>query len=222
MRYLQSRLRQPMRYLNRSLVLKASALCLVMSGLALAGCPDSQSEFDEFLDKSEPFRVVPTAGECLGPVDLSGTYVMGAAVVVDPVKPLRFKLQLTVDLAAGKIDGSLQAVAVPPNNGATAPGTLVGEVYTVSADLDRDDGSFSLDFGSIVVPVEANPILPAPVTAAFALEGCTSTPTASCGIIVGDITSPAAIPLAGSTWAITPLPDGADPFTLELATACPE
>jgi len=211
-----------MRYLNRSLVLKASSLALVLSGFALAGCPDTQSQFDEFLDKSEPFRIVPTAGECLGPVDLSGTYIMGAAVVVDPVKPLRFKMQLTVDLAASTIAGTLQAVAVPPNNGETAPGTLVGEVYTVSVPLDADDGSFSLDFGTIVVPVEANPILAAAVTADFSLEGCTSTPTASCGIIIGDITAPAAIPLAGSTWAITPLPDGADPFSVELVTACPK
>jgi len=205
-----------------SWVLKASLLSLALGGFGLAGCPDSRSEFDEFLDKSEPFRVVPTAGECLGPVDLSGTYLMGAAVAVDLTKPIRFKMVLAVDLTASTIQASLQAVAAPPNNGATAVGTLVGEVYTATTPLDADDGSFSLDFGSIIVPVEANPILAAAVTAEFALEGCTSTPTASCGIVVGDITAPAAIPLAGSTWAVTPLAEGADPGTAALLVACPE
>jgi len=210
----------------RSLGSKASALCLATCGLAgafaLGGCPDSAGQFDEFIEKSEPFRVVPTAGECLGPVDLSGSFLMGASVVVDNTKPLRFKLDITVDLEGSTIETSLQAIAVPPNNGATAPGTLVGEVYTVTADLDSLDGSFVLDFGSIVVPVEANPILPAAVTAEFMLEGCTSTPTASCGLISGRITAPAEIPLAGSTWAVTPLAEGADPASVALLTACPK
>ena len=197
-------------------------IAALLSSVAGAGCPDTDGGFDEFLERSRPFRVVPTAGECTQPIDLSGTYLMGAAVSVDLTKPLRFKLVLSVDLSAGSIDAQLQAVAVPPNNGSTPPGTLVGEVYPASAELDASDGGFALDFGTIVVPMEANPILPAPVTANLILEGCTSTATSSCGNIQGDITAPAAIPLAGSTWAIVPLPDGADPATLELETECPK
>jgi len=190
--------------------------------IAFAGCPDTAAQFDEFVARSEPFRVLPAAGECTAPIDLSGSYLMGAAVVVDPVKPIRFKLDLEVDTGALTIDASLQPIAVPPNNGAVAAGTLVGEVHAAHGDLDPIDGGFMLDFGSIVVPAEANPILPAPVTAHLVLDGCTSTATSSCGAITGDITAPAKIPLAGSTWAIVPLPDGADPMTLELETACPK
>lgn len=204
----------------RTLVLKASTLGLFAS--LLLGCPDTMGQFEEFIEESDPYRVLPAAGECTAPIDLSGSYLLGAAVVVDPVKPLRFKLDLEVDLTLLKIDGTLQAIAAPPNNGAVAAGTLVGEVYTASADLDGADGGFALDFGSIVVPVEANPILPAPVTANLVLDGCTSTPTSSCGAIQGGITAPAEIPLAGSTWAIVPLPDGADPMSVALESACPE
>ena len=204
----------------RTLVLKASMVGLC-AGL-LGACPDTMGQFEEFIEESDPYRVLPAAGECTAPIDLSGSYLLGAAVVVDPVKPLRFKLDLEVDLTLLKIDGTLQAIAAPPNNGAVAAGTLVGEAYTATADLDGADGGFALDFGSIVVPVEANPILPAPVTANLILDGCTSTPTSSCGAIQGDITAPAAIPLAGSTWAIVPLPDGADPMSVALESACPE
>lgn len=202
------------------LVLKASWLALV--GGAMAACPDTMGEFDEFVERSEPYRVLPVAGECTAPIDLSGSYLLGAAVVVDPVKPLRFKLDLTVDLGGLEIEGALQAIASPPNNGATPAGTLVGEVYTASAPLDGSDGGFALDFGTIVVPAEANPILPAPVTANMTLDGCTSTPTSACGAIEGEITAPVTLPLAGSTWAIVPLPAGVDPMTIELESACPE
>lgn len=202
------------------LVLKASWFALV--GGAMTACPDTMGELDEFIEHSEPYRVLPVAGECTAPIDLSGSYLLGAAVVVDPVKPLRFKLDLAVDLEGLEIEGVLQAIAVPPNNGATAPGTLVGEVYTASAALDGADGGFALDFGTIVVPAEANPILPAPVTANLLLDGCTSTPTSACGAIEGDITAPVALPLAGSTWAIVPLPAGVDPMTVEVDSACPE
>lgn len=203
-----------------SLVLKVSWLGLVLG--AMTACPDTMGKFDEFIERSDPYRVLPAAGECTAPIDLSGSYLLGAAVVVDPAKPLRFKLDLTVDLSALTIDAVLQPIAVPPNNGATAPGTLVGEAYTTSASLDGTDGGFALDFGTIVVPAEANPILPAPVTANLVLEGCTSTPTSSCGAIQGDITAPVALPLAGSTWAIVPLPAGVDPMTVEYESACPE
>lgn len=194
---------------------------LTLASATLSACPDTEAQFDEYLESSAPFRKTVEVGECAGPVDLSGTYVLGAAVAVDPTKPIRFRFEVTVDLDNSAIDASLQAVAVPPNNGTTTPGTLVGAVYEATAELDAS-GKFKLDFGSIDVPLEANPILPAPVTATLQLEGCTSTPTAACGTVLGDITKPAAIPLAGSTWGIVPFADGADPSAVTLVTACPE
>lgn len=196
------------------------ACLVVFAGLALGGCPDSMGEFDEFIEKSEPFRVVPQAGVCTGPVDLSGSYLLGAVVVVDKTKTLRFKLDLDVDLAGNSISGDLQGIAVPPNNGATAVGTLVGDVYSATAELDPTDGSFSLDFGEIVVPTEANPILATAVTTTITLTGCTSTTTDACGIIEGQISKPLELPLAGSSWALNPFPDS-DVGGVAVETGCP-
>lgn len=199
-----------------------SSACAIACATLLGGCPDTMGQFDEFIDNSEPYRVAPVAGECTGPIDLSGSYVMGAAVIVDTQKPIRFTLDLAVDLEAGTISGDLQAIAVPPNNGETAAGTLVGEVYHAEAALDATDGGFTLDFGTVVVPTAANPILPTDVTATLKLSGCTSTPTDACGLVEGDITVPTPIPLAGSTWAIVERPEGADLATIAIETACPE
>lgn len=206
---------------TRVIISSVRALACAVPAL-LSGCPDTMGQFDEFIDKSDPYRVAPVAGECTGPIDLSGSYLLGAAVIVDTQKPLRLTLDLAVDLDAGTIEGDLQPVAVPPNNGATAAGTPVGEVYHATAQLDATDGGFTLDFGTIVVPTEANPILATSVTANLKLTGCTSTPTDACGLIEGDITVPTPIPLAGSTWAIVERPEGADLATLAIETACPE
>ncbi len=84
----------------RSLDLKVSTLCLL--ALALVACPDTVGQFDEFLEESEPYRFIPTAGECTAPVDLSGTYLLGAAVVVDPTKPIRFRRESLPDITANR------------------------------------------------------------------------------------------------------------------------
>jgi hypothetical protein len=199
--------------------IKHSGLWLLglCTSVSVSACPDPTQRLADWRERSEPLRKAPEAGECAGIADITGTYLMGAAVIVNPGAPLRFKLELDVDTGAGTIDGTLQPIAVPPNNGETAPGTLVGEVYSASATIDAVGGTFSLDFGAVTVPLEANALLPTIATANLKLTGCTGSPQGSCGLIEGEITAPAEIPLAGSTWAIIEFDD---PMTEGIETKC--
>lgn len=210
------------RALPRSLPPWLARAAVTASTLVLVGCPDTAGVFDDFVDRSEPFRKAPSAGECGGPVDLSGTYLQGVEVAIDRTKPLRFKVDVDIDLTANTITYAMQALAVPPNNGDTPPGTPVGEIYTATSPIAPADGKFTLAFGTIIVPAAANPILPAAVTADLTFDGCTSTPAFSCGTIKGEITDPAKLPLDGSSWGLAPLADGVDPMSITLVSSCPE
>jgi len=155
--------------------------------------------------------------QCLedAPATLVGVYLMGVATVVDPTKPLRFQLRITDGVSA-----TLQAFAVPPSERA---GNLVGNVFVATGEL-RTDLTMSFDFGLVEVPVEANPILPSSATVALRLvtPPCSDGAQCLCGLASGDITAPAAIPLAGSTWGTTIMSEGTDPLTSALVVACPD
>lgn len=199
--------------------LSALALGLVSAASVIAGCPDTQAVFDDYIDRSEPFRVVPVTGVCEGAVDVSGRFLMGAAVAVDPSKPIRFEADFEVD--GDGLTVGIRALAVAGNADGTPDGEPVGERYEASGTIDAEDGSFTLDFGTIVVVAAGNPILPAPVTADLVLAGCTASETFSCGVVSGAITSPALLPLDGSSWAITRWDTGVGLETLTLVTGCP-
>jgi len=199
--------------------LSALVLGLVSSASLFGGCPDTQSVFDDYVDRSEPFRVVPVTGECEGPIDLSGRFLLGAAVAVDPSKPIRFEADFEVD--GDSLTVGIRAIAVAGNVSGTPDGEPVGERYEAVGTIDAEDGSFTLDFGAIVVVAAGNPILPADVTADLVLDGCTASETFSCGVLSGAITSPAELSLEGSSWAVTRWDTGVALETLTLVTGCP-
>jgi len=134
---------------------------------------------------------------------------------------MRFRLVLFVDTGHDNsaVDAELQAVASPPNNGPVPAGTPIGDVYHASS-VFQPNGAIVLDFGSVAVPVEANPILPATITATLALEGSCQADGTCCGTLRGDITAPVALPLNGSTWALVPWNDGLDAVVPDARTSC--
>lgn len=184
--------------------------------LALGGCYDTQDELDDYIERSEPFRIEPGAVPCEEPFDVSGHYVFGVATSLDRTKPLRFDAVYDVDTTVEPwtITITSQAMAV-------ADGALVGEVKIATGEV-ASNGTFRVDFGEITVPIPANPILPAEAKATLVLEGCTRAETFVCGIVEGKLTAPVEVPLAGSTWGLVPIPADVDPATLLLVTQCPE
>lgn len=181
-----------------------------------AGCFDTHAELDDFLERTEPLRKAPEPGECFGPVDLSGRYLMGVAVTLGPDKPIRLDATFTVDTSA-----TPWVLSVTARTLAVADGTPVGPELAATSPV-ADDGTFSLDFGTVEVVAAANTIVAdLAVTATLVLSGCTSTETFACGIANGALTAPVQQPIDGSTWALVPVPDGGDPGALAVVAICP-
>ncbi len=189
----------------------AAALALTL----LTGCPSPEARLDEFLAASEPFRVVPTESQCDTRVDITGDYLLAVAAILGPDSPILFDASLTVDttgepwqLSASLTPLDEQRAPVPPALEGTAE---LGE-----------DGSFVLDFGEVILPGTANPILPGlDVTTTLIFEGCTLSATVGCGNVDGMISVPVGVPLVGSTFGVVPI--GAEGVAdLEPVSVCPE
>lgn len=187
------------------------SLALIGAAALGAGCPDTEGEFEEFLDRSAPYNAVPVAGECTSPLDLSGDYLLSVSLSASPGTPVLFRAEFTVDLGAQTITASITAAK-------SADRSDSGETYTTSSPLAAD-GSYSLDFGRILVPGDAN-FLGSDVEADIVFEGCTSTTDFTCGAVSGDVVSPP-VSLAGSTYGVDLLVNPEDIGTAEIVSTCP-
>ena len=77
------------------------------------------------------------------------------------------------------------------------------------------DGSFVSDWGAIAVPGAANPVSASSLELDVTLVGAFC-PTA-CGDVTGDVTSPAPIPLDGSTFFLEPIGSHTEPPQVDCA-----
>lgn len=193
-----------------------TALALLLASPAVPSCYDTHEELDDFLERTEPLRKAPEPGECFGPVDLSGRYLMSVAVTLAPDKPIRLDATFTVDTSV-----TPWVLSVTANTLAVADGKPVGPGLAATSPI-AEDGTFSLDFGSVEVVGAANTIVAdLAVTATLVMDGCTSTETFACGIANGALTAPVQQPIDGSTWALVPVPEGGDPGALAVVAVCP-
>ena len=176
---------------------RVSKLLATVGALALSGCPDPDGSVNNFVDRSEPFRPggdrFPDAAPTAGFFDASGSYLLAIAASVDASKPLLFQATVTVAGDPPTIKVDLQAVT------ADAARTAVGEPLIVDAvPLNPVDGTFSVNYGRVVIAGEADPIIPgAPIEADLILNGQTQSVTEICGKVAGAIIQPAMLPLEG-------------------------
>jgi hypothetical protein len=188
----------------------------LVAAVVIAGCVDPAARLDEFYANSEPLRVKVVVGPCAGQNDISGEFLLAIATVIRPPAPILLAATFTIDSSASPwtIEIAMTPLAVegraPVGNALVASGTVAA------------DGTFDLDFGEIHVPGAANPIIPGvDATATLLLSGCTNGTGFSCGTIDGAITSPAELPLTGSTYAAIAV-EGDELQTAEPVAACPE
>jgi hypothetical protein len=182
----------------------------------LAACPDPGGGFDDFVKRSEPFRIELPELDCKGAVDFSGHYLFGASVVIGRDKPLRFDATITIDKGSTPwgVDWSMRALSV-------ADGSPVGDVIHAVGSLSAA-GVVFIDVGTLAVPGEADTILAdVPVETTFLLSGCSESATFACGPFDGEISKPTVVPLAGSTWGLAPVPEGQAAKDVALVAACP-
>ena len=79
--------------------LSKRSLVVVLAGLALAGCPDPEGSFDDFVERTIDARVPavqPDAGATIA-ADITGTFFVAVATHLGPTSPLFFKGDAVVD-----------------------------------------------------------------------------------------------------------------------------
>jgi len=190
--------------------------CGALAALGLGACPAPDAGFKDFVKRSEPFWIQLPELDCQEAFDFSGHYLFGASVVIGRDKPLRFDATITLNKGQSPwaVDWSMRALAV-------ADGAPVGDVIHGTGTLS-DEGVLFIDFGTVAVPGSADTILPdVPVTTTLQVTGCSESATFACGPFDGQISQPTAVPLAGSTWALVPIPEGQEAKDVAIVSACP-
>ena len=196
------------------------------AGAAL-GCPspDAEGKYERFNEQTEDDRemsepkmdfgapVLPDfGGEATGTgggggLAIDGVYLVAVDTVVSPGLPLQFLGEVTAELDAmgnGTISVEFQPLSLDQGN-TTSPREEVGEAITIDADVEAY--AFTLEFGETMITGAANPITGSDILADLSLEGTVRSETAWCGGVVGNVLSPAVLPLANSTFAAIRLAD---------------
>ncbi|MEZ4462987.1 MAG: hypothetical protein R3F43_00355 [bacterium] len=138
---------------------------------------------------------------------------------MDPSKPLAFGATVEVDASDDQnptIKITLQALS------ADAARMPVGDPLTTDpVALNRDDGTFEIDYGRVLIDGAADPIIPgAAIEADLILRGQTNSATEVCGAIAGNIIQPAMLALDG-TFGASATPEGMY-AGIPLPTKCTE
>ena len=133
------------------ILLACLALAVAAPGPA---CVDPAGKLDEFYEASEPFRLTVVTAPCSERVDISGEYLLSIAAVVKPAAPILFAATVTVD---DTVEPWGINIAMTPL--AVADRGLVGDPLEASGTVN-EDGTFSVDFGSVAVLGAANAIIP--------------------------------------------------------------
>jgi len=163
----------------------------------LAGCPNPNSEFDEFVQR-QAMQDLSVNMPDQGPskiFDVTGHFLLAVSTTLSPGMPLQFVSDVTLTKTGDTATISIQAQALRVDTR-----TPTGNIITVAAQPVAADGTFSLPFGSTMVSGDANPITGSDIVADLTLKGVTRSTNRLCGNITGMVLMPIALDLAGSTW----------------------
>lgn len=223
-----------MRLSKRSLGTLACATALAL----LAGCPDPDGRFDEFVERSRIGSAGGTGGSHGGGevADLTGRFLLTLATILNPTKPLFFEATAKMTLGpndtcpagACTLDLEIQPLSNAGNPRAkidkcAAPFEPVGDVIVLKGVEVGPDGSFRAEFKDATVPGCANPISGGDIVApSLVLVATTRNADLFCGAVEGRVTHPTAVDLMGSTFAAVRLAQGESPAAVQDPPAvCP-
>jgi hypothetical protein len=197
---------------RRCLRLWASAVLL-----AAPACPDPDARYEDFIERTADVR-----GRDAGPIeggqrfDFSGSYLLALSTTLSPDQPILFGCEVSVAADLATLDLSIQALTT---DDADAPREPTGEPIMANAITYEEDGSFSVDFGEVRVPPDANPISGAEIVAdvgidATVFEMTAELPNFFCGGARGMVSAPLMLDLEGSTFGAVETDDlaGEDPL----------
>lgn len=202
----------------RVLLAAASGLTVCWSS---AGCVDSRAALDDFNERyarthadASDRDVEP--GSCTLPQasDVTGRYLLALSPGFSSKSAILFFADFSAEPSSTEqLRVGLELVAISAADRHTAVGGSV-----VKKDSTLGAGSFDLDLGRVDISGLADPFIPnAAISGTLVLSGrlCATTDTDAasteleilCGTASGNVTAPAALDLAGSTWAAVRIPD---------------
>jgi hypothetical protein len=178
---------------------------------------DTRQKLEDFQQRYERTHEGGTGGGGVCPPGspdaeaLSGNFLLAVSPAFSAKTPIVFTAALTAESAgAGELRFSFDLTALSAADRRTPVGGSIGRAETTAP-----AGPFTLDFGEITVPGEADPIIPgAPIVATVTLTGqlCGPDPSTGsvsflCGDASGTVTQPTKLNLAGSTWTARRITD---------------
>lgn len=173
------------RSFQRALRLPASLLGCAALVVGLAGCPDPDAAYEDFVTRAGKIPP-PPPGECGQTVlSVDGEFFFALSSQLAKKKPITFLAQLTTD--AGGVSMSLQPLDKADRATPVGPAIEVGPYPIV-------DGRFTAAFPLLVVPGAANPISPADIKAQITLVGSVCADFV-CGTVEGQVLEPVMIAL---------------------------
>jgi hypothetical protein len=184
---------------ERSLQYASAAVLLLLSA---QGCVDPQGRYDAFIERTADMRGQDAAmGATAERFDFSGQYLLGLSTTLAVGVPILFDCNVTVAADLETLDLSIQPLTTDADG---TPRVPTGESVTAAGVPYAEDGSFTADLGEVTVPGNANPISGADIVAsvvitASAFPMTAELPTYFCGQVMGMVTVPLAVALAGST-----------------------
>lgn len=185
--------------------LALTPLALALVSVALTGCPDSEGEYNSFVDRTEDKRGGDGDGDGDGGAcadcDLTGVHLVAIDTVVLPGTPLQFIADFEQDLDANTLSATFTPLSLELNSTTTPREELPMNPIVVNDVPINDDGSVEIDFGTVMVEASANPITGSPITASVIIDVRALSSDAWCGTAGGDVMSPIQQNLEGSTVA---------------------
>jgi hypothetical protein len=206
----------------------ASAFVVLGVLLGTSGCVDTRQKLEDFQERYERTHEGGAGDGGVCPPGfpearaLAGDYLLAVSPAFSAKTPIVFIAAVTAESAApDQLRFSFDLTPLSAADRRTPVGGSIGRAETTSP-----AGAFTLDYGQITVPGEADPIIPgAPIVATVTLTGqlCGPDPTTEsvsflCGDVNGTVTQPTNLNLAGSTWTARRI---TDPSTLpEITINC--
>ncbi|WP_143141400.1 hypothetical protein [Nannocystis exedens] len=183
----------------------------------MAGCPDSEAKFNEFLDNTKDdrdFMPPPPPDVMPAQADISGDFLLAVSTNIAPDLPLQFIATNTVttdEMGNTLLTACLQPLSLMQGK-VNVPREPIGDPLCYE-DIPIVDGTLEIDAGVVMVTGMANPVTGGEIVATLKMIGTIVDEEFYCGEIEGDLMSPLMSTLKGSTFAAVRL---ADPAVLPL------
>ncbi|MCY1068967.1 hypothetical protein OV090_29785 [Nannocystis sp. RBIL2] len=189
----------------------------------MAGCPDSEAKFNEFLDNTKDdrdFMPPPPPDVMPAQADISGDFLLAVSTVIARDLPLQFIATNT--LTTDEMGNTFLAACLQPLSltagKVNVPREPIGDPLCYE-DIPIVDGKFDIDAGVVKVTGMANPVTGGDIEATLRMIATIIDEDFFCGEIEGDLMSPLMSTLKGSTFAAVRLEDPAM-LPLDVTKSC--